>query len=158
MAQWAVRLSESVIYNREITKMVEAETAEEARAVWEKRLDIDDETSEDYVSTIRDLVLYAADEDWCEDMSYLQAEVMSVSPWPPDTSAPARHLEIPSRLDRYRPAVLVYDTKTRRTHIAMYSPRDAETARVMYGATCRVIVVSWEQLRDALHLQRPLTV
>lgn len=56
-----------------------------------------------------------------------------------------------------RPAVRVYHTETRRTHIGVYSPRDTETARVMYDAQCRVIIVSWEQLRDALHFQRPLT-
>ena len=56
-----------------------------------------------------------------------------------------------------RPAVHVYERETRRTRIGIYSPRDAETARVMYGATCRIIIVSWEQLRDALHFQRPLT-
>ena len=101
MPQWAVRLSESVIMNREITKIVEAETAEDARAVWEKRLQEHDDKSENYVATIRDLRLYAAEEDWYENMVYLRdPEVMHVSLWPPDYSAPARHLETPSRLDR----------------------------------------------------------
>ena len=56
-----------------------------------------------------------------------------------------------------RPAVHVYDTQTRLTHMGIYSPRDEQTVRVMYGATCHVIIVSWEQLRDALDFQRPLT-
>ena len=56
-----------------------------------------------------------------------------------------------------RPAVYVYDTKTRGTYLGIYSPRDEQTVRVMYGATCHVIIVSWEQLRDALDFQRPLT-
>ena len=56
-----------------------------------------------------------------------------------------------------RPAVHVYVRETQRTHIGIYSPRDTETATVMYGAACQCIVVSWAQLRDALHFQRPLT-
>ena len=90
MPQWAVRLNESVIYHREITKIVEAETAEDARAVWEKRLQEEDENSEDYVLTIKNVRLWAAEEDWYEDMDYLQEpEVMHVSPWPPDAAEPA---------------------------------------------------------------------
>ena len=56
-----------------------------------------------------------------------------------------------------RPAVHVYDAETRRTHIGIYIPKDTETVSIMYGAACRIIIVSWEQLRDALHFQRPLT-
>jgi hypothetical protein len=55
-----------------------------------------------------------------------------------------------------RPAVRVWNRETNREHIGTYSPHHTGQCQIMYGARCQVILVSWQQLKDALELDRPV--
>ena len=56
------------------------------------------------------------------------------------------------------PGVHIYDTATRQEHIGAYIPCLAGGVAIYYGPEDRRIVVSWQQVLDALNLSRPLTV
>ena len=93
MAQWAVRLAETVWFYRELTMIFDAASIEEARAHVLTRLN-------DHDTGLEDLRDHRPEEDYSEVVDWEPITILSLAPWPPDTSAPARHLETPSRLDR----------------------------------------------------------
>lgn len=96
MAQWAVRLTEATFTYRELTVVLEAASLAEARNRILTRLN-DLAGPEANLVTLRQ---YTPEDDWSEIGDPEPIEIVSIVPWPPDTSAPARHLESPSRLDR----------------------------------------------------------
>ena len=95
MAQWAVRLTETVFLYRELTIILDGDSLAEARNQILARINGLSPTTGNLV----DLRQYTLDEDYTEFGDPGPIEIVDIMPWPPDTSAPARHLETPSRLN-----------------------------------------------------------